>query len=99
MHVLATNKLGNARSFGHASRLVRRCHLLAFKRSTTPILTNLNPFHPEMLYVKMPSGFGVDVFYNVYAVNLFSIFYYFIPLGKTTALHLNKVVEIGPEQT
>ena len=52
-----------------------------------------------MLYVKMPSGFGVDVFYNVYAVNLFSIFYYFLPLGKTTALHFNKVVEIGPEQT
>ena len=58
VHVLATNKL--ARSFDHARSLVRSCHLLAFKRSTTRILTNLNPFHPEVLYAKMPSGSGVE---------------------------------------
>ena len=95
VHALVTNKLGNARSFDHASILVRSCHL-AFKRTTTPILTKMNPLHPEMIYAKMPSGFGVEVFYNVCVVKLFC---YFLPLGKAVAHHLNNLVEIGPEQT
>ena len=89
MHILASNKL--ARSFDHASRLVRSCHLLVLKRSTTPILTNLNSLHPEMLYAKIPSGFGVEEFYNAYVVNLFSLFYYFLLGEKAVALHLNKL--------
>ena len=94
VHVLVTNKL--VRSFDHASILVRSCHLLAFKRTTTPILTNLNPLYPEMLYAKMPSGSGVEVFYYVCVVKVFC---YFLPLGKAVAHHLNNLVEIGPEQT
>ena len=98
VHALATNKLGNARTFDHASILVRSCHLLAFKRTTTPILTNLNPLQLEMLNAKMPSGTGVELFY-IYNVCVVKLFCYFLPLGKAVAHHLNNLVEIGSEQT
>ena len=61
----------------------------AWNRAGPFIRTNLNPLHTQGLFVPSLFEIGLVVLFNF--VNIFSLFLYYIPLGKGRALHLNKL--------
>ena len=70
-------------------------NIFPWKRAGPFNWTNLNPLHPRMHCAKFgwnwPSGSGEEDFYIF--VNIFSIFYIYLPLEKSGALHLNKTFQ------
>ena len=65
------------------------------------IRRNLNPPHPRMLkslchdWLKLAQWFWRREFFNF--VNVFSLFYNYLPLEKGGALHLNKLISPSPK--
>ena len=62
-----------------------------WKRAKPFIWTNLNPYHPKMIFAKFgwywPSSSGLELFFRF--VNVFSQLRNYLPLEKGGALHSN----------